>query len=130
MSVGVDVTEELLDELIGLGISHSVEVNVDRARKRLAAHSKMGAGQWEKVRDRLVFVNENMQMDHLESSIYELVGELTETQEKVLEGIKANTEEVIDPISVFQMCLQTMNIKAKRVISMDVPVRTEVYLPL
>jgi len=129
-SVGVTITEELTDELIDMGASYSVEVNINRARSALAKHSKMTASQWEKVRDELVFINESMKSDHLVEAIYDLGGELTDAQEQVIEGFQANTDTLVDPIGAFQMLLQTLNLQVKRVTSMDVPVKTEVYLPL
>lgn len=129
-SVGVNVTEALMDELVDLGISYSVEVNINRARRKLARESKMRADQWEKIRDKLVFVNERMQVFHLVDAVYELAGELSEVQERVLNGFEQNTEKLQDPVGAFQMLMQSLHIDAKRVAKMDSPVRTEVYLPL
>lgn len=129
-SVGVSVTEELLDQLIDIGISYSVEVNTNRARRKLAKHSKMTVDQWEKIRDKLVFINDKMQIDHLIEAIYDLAGDLSETQEQALEGFQSNTDELNDPIGAFQMLVQSLNLKAKRITSMESPTKTEVYLPL
>lgn len=129
-SAGVTSTEELIDELVEIGTSYSVEVNINRARRALAKHSKMSAGQWEKIKDKLVFINESMQLDHLVVAVYDIAGELSEAQEQVLDEFQANTENLVDPISAFQMLIQTLNLKVKRVTSMDIPVKTAVYLPL
>lgn len=129
-SVGVDVTEELMQELIEMGENYSLEVNIRRARRAFAEQTEMTADQWEAIRDKLVFINENMKADHLIEAVYELGGELTEMQEKVLNGFQANTNDLIDPIGAFQMLMQSLNLKAKRVTSIDTPVKTEVYLPL
>ena len=129
-SVGVEVTDELMQHLIETGISYSVEVNTERARKLLARHSKMKADQWEKVRDKLVFVNDKMQVDHLIDAVYELAGDLSEKQEQALEGFQINTDKLTDPIGAFQMLVQSLNLKAKRITSMKSPTKTEVYLPL
>lgn len=129
-AVGVKTTDELMDELVEMGSSYSVEVNINRARRALAKHSKMSADQWEKIRDKLVFINESMKLDHLVEAVYDIAGELSEAQELVLDGFQANTEKLVDPIGAFQMLLQTLNLKVKRVTSMNVPVKTEVYLPL
>ena len=128
-SVGITVANELMDELIEMGISYSVEVNIKRARRKLAKHSKMTVEQWEKIRDKLVFVNDRMQVHHLVDAIYDLAGDLSETQEQALDGFQINTEELIDPISAFQMLVQSLNLKAKRITSMKSPANTEVYLP-
>lgn len=129
-SVGVDVSEELMEQLIEMGTSYSIEVNVNRARRRLARQSKMSVSQWEKVRDQLVFVNEKMQVEHLIDAVYDLASDLTEQQEQVLDGFQEKTKELTDPIGAFQMLLQALNLKAKRITSMNSPVKTEVYLPL
>ncbi|MGH1539971.1 MAG: hypothetical protein ACRBHB_06095 [Arenicella sp.] len=129
-SVGVTITEELMKELIEMGVSYSIHINVRRARRKLAKHSKMSADQWEKIRDQLVFINEKMEVDHLVDAIYDLTGELSEIQEQALEGFQINTKELTDPIGAFQMLLQSLNLKVKRVASMDSPINTEVYLPL
>ena len=129
-SVGVQVTEELMEDLVEMGQSHCVEVNINRARRKLVKNSRMNAAQWEKVRDRLVFVNECMKGEHLTEAVYELAGELSEVQERVIEGFEQNTEKLQDPVGAFQMLMQTLHIDAKRVAKMDSPVRTEVYLPL
>lgn len=129
-SVGVTVSKELTDDLIEIGISYSVTVNIKRARRKLAKHSKMSVEQWEKIRDKLVFVNDKMQVHHLVDAIYDLAGDLSETQEQALDGFQTNTDELIDPISAFQMLVQSLSLKAKRITSMKSPVKTEVYLPL
>lgn len=129
-SVGVKVTEELMDDLVQMGVSHSVEVNINRARRKLAKNSRMSVEQWEKIRDQLVFVNEYMQVDHLIEAVYELAGELSEVQERVVEGFQRNTENLQDPVAAFHLLMQSLHINAKRVSKMDSPVRTEVYLPL
>jgi len=129
-SVGVTVTEELMDELVEMGISYSVDVNINRARRVLAKHSKMSADQWEEIREKLVFINESMRLDHLVEAVYDIAGELTEAQEQVLEGFQDNTDKLVNPINAFQMLLQTLNLRVKKVTSMDDPIKTEVYLPL
>ena len=116
--------------MIEIGISYSVTVNIKRARRKLAKHSKMSVEQWEKIRDKLVFVNDKMQVHHLVDAIYDLAGDLSETQEQALDGFQTNTDELIDPISAFQMLVQSLSLKAKRITSMKSPVKTEVYLPL
>lgn len=129
-AVGVDVTEELIDDLVELGASHSIEVNVNRARRLIAQHSNMPVDQWEKIRDKLVFINEQMTLDHLVDAVYELVGELTDAQEQILDGFQTASDKLIDPIAAFHMLLQTLNLKVKRVSQLSKPVKTEVYLPL
>lgn len=130
VSVGVDVTEELVGDLVDMGVSYSVEVNIHRARRKLAQNSKMSVEQWEKIRDKLVFVNECMQVDHLIDAVHELAGELSEVQERAIEGFERNSEDLRDPVGAFQILMQSLQIKAKRVATMSTPVRTEVYLPL
>ena len=83
-----------------------------------------------KVRDKLVFVNDKMQVDHLIDAIYDLAGDLSANQEQALEGFQINTDKLTDPIGAFQMLVQSLNLKAKRVTSMNSPTKTEVYLPL
>ena len=129
-SVGVKVTDELVDELIELGVSYSVEVNVNRARRKLAKHSRMTIERWEKIRHKLVFINDRMRTHDLIQAIYELAGDLTQSQEQVLEGFENNTDALIDPIRAFQMLVQAMQLKVRRVMTMHTPARTEVYLPL
>jgi hypothetical protein len=128
-SVGVTITDELMEELIEIGETYSVDLNVERARKKLARHSKMTADQWEKIRDKLIFINEKMKADQVMDAIYELLGEPSEMQEEILEGFEKTSSELVDPIAAFQMLVQTMNLKVKRLSQMDEPVRTEVYLP-
>jgi hypothetical protein len=129
-SVGVNATEELMQELIDLGISYSVEVNINRTRRKLAKHSKMSVEKWERIRDKLVIINENMQTSHIVDAIYDLAGELSESQQRVLQGFQENSDTLIDPISAFQMLASSMNLKVKRLTKMETPVKTEVYLPL
>jgi len=129
-SVGVKVTDELMEELIDLGKSYSIDINVNRARRQLASHSKMSVVQWEKIRDKLIFINEIMQVEHLVEAIYDLAGELTEIQEQTLEGFESTTEKLSDPIGAFQMLIQAMNLKVKRVAQLETPVKTEIFLPL
>ncbi|MEM7468769.1 MAG: hypothetical protein AAF387_18025 [Pseudomonadota bacterium] len=129
-SIGIDVTEELMEQLVEMGESYTVDVYVDRARRRLAEKGNMSADEWESVRDKLVFINERMNVDHLISAVYELEGELSDIQEQALEGFEINTKELSDPVSGFQMLLQSLNLKAKRIAKMDKPIKTEVYLPL
>lgn len=127
-SIGVDLTDEMLEELIEMGQSYSVELNINRARRILAKNAKMSAAQWEKIRDRLVFINEKMQSHQLVNAIYEIGGDLTETQEKVIEGFEETSTKLSDPISAFQMLIQSMNLKTKRLAVMNQPIKTEVYL--
>ncbi|MGH1427929.1 MAG: hypothetical protein ACRBEE_08315 [Arenicella sp.] len=127
-SAGVNITDELMGQLIGLGQSYSVDVNIKRARRKLAKHSKMTIEQWEKIRDRLVIVNESMHVHHLVDAIYDLAGELSDAQEQVLENFQENTGELTDSIEAFQRLLQSMNLSAKRIKKMEVPAKTEVYL--
>jgi len=129
-SAGVSPKDKLVDELVEMGVSYSVEVNINRAKRRLASHSNMTAEQWEKIRDKLVFVNERMQTDHIINAVYELGGELTDSQNKVIKGFEKNTKELIDPVSAFQILLQSLDLKVKRITVMNEPVKTEVYLPL
>ncbi len=129
-SIGVDVTDELLGELIEYGSSYSVELNTKRARQRLAKCSKVSADRWEAVREQLVFINEGMSLNHLVDAVYDLAGELSETQEDVLDGFQSTSEELTDPIGAFQMLMQSLNLNVKRIATMDLPVKTEVYLPL
>lgn len=129
-SVGVDITDNLMEALIEMGANYTVEVNVDRARRNLAKTSKMSIEEWEKIREELIIINEKMHVHHIIDAIYTLGGELTETQEQVIEGFENTTHELTDPIGAFQMLLQAMNLKTKRIAQMETPVRTEVYLPL
>ncbi|BCE03194.1 hypothetical protein [Marinicellulosiphila megalodicopiae] len=129
-SIGIEVTDELIDELIEMGENHCVDVNINRARKKLANHSKISVSQWEKIRDDLVFINNTMKTHHIVSAIYDLAGDLTEQQEQVIEGFEQNSKELVDPIEAFHLLLQTLNIQAKRVTSIDTPVKTEIFLPV
>jgi hypothetical protein len=129
-SVGVNATDELMDELIESGLSYSVDVNVNRARRKLARHSKMSIEKWDKIRDKLVFINTQMKVHHLIDAVYDLAGDITDEQEQVLDGFQQTTEKLTDPIGAFQMLLSSLDIKAKRITSMETPVKTEVYLPL
>ncbi|MCG7972484.1 MAG: hypothetical protein JBO36_17720 [Candidatus Thiodiazotropha taylori] len=129
-SIGVTVTDELMDDLIESGRSYSVEVNVNRARRKLARHSQMSVEKWDKISDKLVFINEKMEVSHLIDAVYDIAGDITDEQEQVLDGFQQTTEKLTDPIGAFQMLLSSMDIKAKRITSMETPVKTEVYLPL
>ncbi|MES9832092.1 MAG: hypothetical protein ABW139_07575 [Candidatus Thiodiazotropha sp. DIVDIV] len=129
-SIGVNITDELMDELIESGLSYSVEVNVNRARRKLARHSKMSIEKWDKIRDKLVFINDQMKVPHLIEAVYDLAGDISDEQEQVLDGFQQTTEELTDPIGAFQMLLSSLDIKAKRITRMETPVKTEVFLPL
>ena len=129
-SVGVNITEELMEELVEIGISYAVEVYTEKARKKLAKHSKMTAEKWERIRDQLIIVNEKMQVDHLLGVVYEVLGDCSESQDQVMEGFQMNTKELVDPIAAFQMLAQSLNLNVKRLVKLDEPVRTEIYLPL
>ncbi|WP_341501877.1 hypothetical protein [Gallaecimonas sp. GXIMD4217] len=129
-AVGVKVTDDLMAELIEIGENYAVQTNVNRARRLLAKQTTLSVEQWEKVRDRLVFINERMQSHHLLDALYELAGDLTENQEQVLEGFERNSDELVDPISAFQMLVSALDLKAKRVAKLDSPVKTECYLAL
>ncbi|MCW8877813.1 MAG: hypothetical protein OQK51_12240, partial [Kangiellaceae bacterium] len=129
-SVGVKVTEELMVELIDMGKAYSVEVHVNKVRKKLAKNSKMSAEQWEKMRDRLVIVNELMGLEDLLDAVYQSAGELTENQDLVLDGFEQNSENLVDPIAAFQMLVQTLNLQIKRIAEIDEPVKSEVYVPI
>ena len=56
-----------------------------------------------KIRDRLVFVNDKMQVAHLVDAVYDLAGELFGNQEQALDGFQINTSDLSDPIGAFQM---------------------------
>lgn len=128
-SVGVNVTDELMEELIDLGVSYSVEVFTERAKSKLAKHSTMSVEKWEKIRDKIVVINDRMKVEHIVDKVYDILGDLTEAQEQVLEGFQINTKELVDPISAFQMLAQSLNLKIKRLVKMDEPVKTEIYIP-
>ena len=129
-SVGVKVTDEIISELIEMGMAYSVEVNVNKVRKKLAKNSKMSAEQWEKMRDRLVIVNELMGLEDLLDAVYQSAGELTESQDLVLDGFEQNSESLVDPIAAFQLLVQTLNLQVKRIAKIEEPVKSEVYLPI
>lgn len=129
-SVGVKITDELMEELVEIGITHSVEVHVDRARKKLAKHSKMNAEKWEKIREKIIIVNEEMNVDYIMDAVYQAIGEPTALQEKALEGFQITTEKMTDPIAAFQMLAQSLNLSVKRLVKFDEPIRTEIYLPI
>lgn len=129
-SVGVNVTDDLMETLVDFGRTFSIDVNTYRVRRQLAKSSTMSIERWEKIRDKLVFVSEQMQVDHIVDVIYDIAGELTETQEKVLAGFENNTDDLVDAISAFQMLVQSMNIKIRRVAKVDEPIKTEVYISL
>lgn len=129
-AAGIKVTDELMEQLIDMGRSYAIDVNIERAKRKLAKHSKMSVEKWEKIRDELVFVTENMDIDHLIESIYDLADELSDVQQQVLDGFEENTKELIDPLGAFQMLLSSLNLKAKRVATMETPIKTEIYLPL
>ncbi|MDC0661029.1 hypothetical protein [Marinobacter sp. SS21] len=128
-SVGVHVTDELMQELVDLGRAYAVEININKVRRKLARNTRMSVAQWEKVRDRLIIVNEKMQLHHLLEAVYEAAGELSDTQEQVLDGFEHSTQELVDPISAFQMLVQSMNLKLRRIAATNHPVKSEVYLP-
>jgi hypothetical protein len=129
-SVGIKVTDELMQQLIDMGTSYSIEVSINRAKRKLTKHSKIDIDKWEKIRDELVYVTDKMDTDNLIDAIYELAGTLSDTQTQVLDGFEANTNELTDPLGAFQMLLSSLNLKVKRVATMDTPTRTEIYLPL
>lgn len=129
-AVGVKITDELMQQLIEYGADYSVEVAVKQARRKLARNPKLSAQQWEKMRDRLVIVNQRMQLDHVVDAIYAAAGELDDRQQQVLDGFCLTARELVDPIAAFQMLAQSMDLKIKRIASMEQPVRSEVYLPL
>ncbi|MDX1456253.1 MAG: hypothetical protein R3276_01615 [Marinobacter sp.] len=129
-AVGVNVTDELMQELIDMGRSYSVEVNINKVRRKLARNARMSVEQWEKIRDRLIIVNEKMQIHHLLEAVYEAAGELSDVQEQVLDGFEQTSRELLDPISAFQMLAQSMNLKLRRIAATEHPVKSEVYLPL
>ena len=129
-SVGVDVTDELISELVELGKTYSVEINVNRVRKKLAKNSNISAEQWERMRDQLVIVNELMEIEDLLDAVYQSVGELTESQDLLLDGFEENSQNLVDPLAAFQLLVQTLNLQIKRIAQIDGPVKSEVYLPL
>jgi hypothetical protein len=129
-AAGVKVDDELMNELIDIGRNYAIEISVERAKRRLTKQSKISAERWEKIRNELVIVTDNMQPDHLIDAVYELAGELSDNQQQVLDGFADNTKKLSDPLGAFQMLLSALNLKVKRIASMETPVKTEVYLPL
>ena len=127
-SLGVKITDELMEQLIEIGESYSIEVNIEKARNKLAKHSKMSAEKWEKIRDKIIIINELMTVDHIIDAVYEVLGEPSEMQEQVLEGFQINTKKVSDPIGAFQLLAQSLNLKVTRLTQMNEPIKTEIYL--
>jgi hypothetical protein len=129
-AAGLKIDDELMNELIDTGRSFAIDISIERTKRKLTKHSKMSAERWERIRNELVIVSEHMQPDHLIEAIHDLAGDLSDVQQQVLDGFDANTKTLNDPLGAFQMLLSSLNIKAKRIATMEALGKTEVYLPL
>lgn len=127
-TVNVSFTDELILDLIDTGISHTVDINIKHAKEKMLKHSKMPEEQWEKIKNRLVIVNELMDADLLVAAVYDLSKNFSEEQESIIESFQENNKKIKDPLLEFQRLLDTLKISAKRITKMDSPVKTEVYL--
>jgi hypothetical protein len=71
-----------------------------------------------------------MQTEHVIEAVYDILGELSENQEKVLEGFRLNTKSMDCPMACFQLLANTLNLKVKKLVGFKQPVKAEVYLPV
>ena len=72
VAIKIKPSEELLQQLIELGHSNTVDVYTEKARKRFARHSSMNLERWESIRDELVFVHQKMKLQDLRDAIWDL----------------------------------------------------------
>ncbi len=131
VALKVKPSEELLQQLIELGHSNTIDVFTEKARKRFARHSSMNPERWESIRDELVFVHEKMKLQDLRDAIWDLSDQLSDEQENMLDKLEAQeaTKQSYDALNVFKSLLSKLDIRARRVATMSSPIQSEVYLP-
>ncbi len=127
----VKPSEELMQQLIELGHSNTVDVYTEKARKRFARHSSMNLERWESIRDELVFIHQKMKLQDLRDAIWDLSDQLSDEQEDLLDRLEAEevTKQSYDALNVFKSLLSKLDIRARRVATMSSPIQSEVYLP-
>ena len=131
VALKIKPSEELLQQLIELGHSNTVDVFTEKARKRFARHSSMNLERWESIRDELVFVHQKMKLQDLRDAIWDLSDQLSDEQEDMLDKLEAQevTKQSYDALNVFKSLLSKLDIRARRVATMSSPIQSEVYLP-
>lgn len=131
IALKIKPSEELMQQLIDLGHSNTVDVYTEKARKRFARHSSMNVERWESIRDELVFVHQEMRLQDLRDAIWDLSDELTDAQEDLLDKLEAEeiTKQSYDALNVFKSLLSKLDIRARRVATMSSPIQSQVYLP-
>lgn len=131
VALKIKPSEELMQQLIELGHSNTVDVYTEKARKRFARHSSMNLERWELIRDELVFVHQKMKLQDLRDAIWDLSDQLSDEQEDLLDRLEAEevTKQSYDALNVFKSLLSKLDIRARRVATMSSPIQSEVYLP-
>jgi len=131
VSLEIKPSEELMQQLIELGHSNTVDVYTEKVRKRFARHSSMSIERWESIRDELVIIHQKMNMQDLRHAVWDLTANLSETQEKVLD--KFENEQTIsvnsDPLKAFEDLFSKLGISANPVATMSSPIASAIYLP-
>jgi len=127
--LGIVISDALIAQLVDHGNMLRSQLRSHQIVRKLAASAKVPPGRWEEIRDNLVVVHNDMSAAELVGAIYDLNPDLDDKQEAELDKLAENND-VIPAVEELERLRSTLNISfdAKRLASVNEPVRGEVYL--
>jgi hypothetical protein len=127
--VNITLDDELLTELVNYGQEQRSYLLREQIIERVAQHTKLTAGQWEKIRDRLVVVHCKMTVSNVCDALYELVSyEKLETIEDELESLR-DENKPCKPLELFEKLVkQAVAPMPKCFAVLDKPARASVFV--
>jgi len=127
--LGIDMNDELIAELVEHGKTSRSLLRSEQILRKIAQNPKISAAQWEEMRDKLVVVHEDMDVDSLVGAIYEMCVGLSESQENTLDAL-SESEKLGAPMEEFEKLKQQLGsvVKGRRIAQVSQPVQGEVYL--
>lgn len=128
-SHGIDVSDELMQQLQDHGQSFLSQIYSHKILERLGQTPTMNAAHWRAIRGKCVVIHEKMSAEDLSTALFQTLPDLTSAQEKELESL-GEGGPIHDPITSFQEYLDSFSTggTTKRIAKMKQPVKAEIYL--
>ncbi|VUD56370.1 hypothetical protein TDB9533_02025 [Thalassocella blandensis] len=125
----ITLDDDLLQSLLyyaRFSLAESIEAQV---LERFPKQAKLDEAKWAQMQDKVVVVHEKMPGVLVASALYQVMGNLTESQEGMLNKLEEQ-EMVENPLATFHEFYEKWNIKykAKCIAKSKSPVQTEIYL--
>lgn len=126
--IGVSVNDDLIDSLIEVGRINSIDVTRRRALRSIKHTDGMTVVKWEKIKDQIIVISENMNGEDVLDEIMNVFEASTELESQILEGLENTSNGIKNPFAAFENIISVLQFRVKKIAKIEQPYKAVIFI--